>query len=119
MKPRKGCGDCLRIGRACENCLGFEALNPEMVHKPVLLNKASSTLADLYPQYHKLIPPTWVTLDTYGVNILFPIEDASGILIHARKKLLVPGVRTGGKSMRKDILEARDQLNRWLELNPE
>lgn len=77
------------------------------------------TLASQYPKYYKAVPEGWKFLDTYAVNILFPVDDPSGCILHARKKLLVPGVRSGGKSMRKDITEARDTLNRWLELNPE
>lgn len=78
-----------------------------------------ASLADRYPKYYKRIPSSWKVLDVYGVHSLFPIQDFSGCLHHSSKKLLVPGVRTGGKSMRKDITEARDTLNRWLELNPE
>jgi hypothetical protein len=77
------------------------------------------TLASQYPKYYKAVPKGWDSMDTYAVNILFPVDDPSGCILHARKKLLVPGVRSGGKSMRKDITEARDTLNRWLELNPE
>lgn len=77
------------------------------------------SLAILYPKYYKAVPKGWEFMDTYAVNILFPVDDPSGCILHARKKLLVPGVRSGGKSMRKDISEARDTLNRWLELNPE
>ena len=38
---------------------------------------------------------------------------------HALKKLALCGVRTGGKSLIKDITEARDTLNRWLEMRAE
>lgn len=77
------------------------------------------SLALMYPKYYKELPQGWTVVDTYAVNILFPVDDPSGCLLHARKKLLIPGVRSGGKSMRKDVTEARDALNRWLELNPE
>lgn len=77
-------------------------------------------LSELYPQYHKKIPEKWKTIDTYGVNHLFPVpQDPSGIILHARKKLLVPGVRTGKKTFRRDIIEARDQLNRYLQMYQE
>lgn len=75
------------------------------------------SLAVLYSNYHKAIPEDWKTIDVYGVHQLFPVDDPSGCIHHASKKLLVPGVRTGGKGMYKDIKEARDTLNRWLELN--
>ena len=38
------------------------------------------------------------------------------VLCHASKKLLLSGVRTGGKSLEQDVKEARDSLNRWLEM---
>jgi hypothetical protein len=71
-----------------------------------------------YPQYFKDV--TEVTeMDTYLLNTIFPVQDDSGCLLHARKKLLIPGVRSGAKPMAKDIREARDTLNRWLQINGE
>lgn len=58
-------------------------------------------------------------IDVYMVHHLFGVHDPSGALQHASKKLLLPGTRTGGKSRYKDIKEARDTLNRWLEINKE
>lgn len=77
--------------------------------------------ASKYPKYFKALPQgvSPDAVDTYAIAQMFPVDDPSGAILHARKKLLIPGVRSGGKSMRKDILEARDTLNRWLELNPE
>lgn len=79
-----------------------------------------SELAEKYPQYYKKVPGHVPRdeVDTYVINMMFPLNDPTGTLLHARKKLLVPGVRSGGKEMRKDITEARDSLNRWLALNP-
>lgn len=71
-------------------------------------------LAVKYPAYWKPLPKDWRAIDTYRVNVMFPIEDTSGRLIHARKKLLVCGTRTGGKSMLKDVQEAYDTLGAWL-----
>lgn len=76
-------------------------------------------MSDLYPKYYRAIPPGVDSLDVYAICQMFPVDDPSGAINHARKKLLIPGSRTGGKSMRKDITEARDTLNRWLQLNPE
>lgn len=56
-------------------------------------------------------------IDVYEVHRLFNIQDPSGAIQHASKKLLLAGSRTGGKSKYKDIMEARDTLNRWLEMN--
>ena len=77
----------------------------------------SLEMARKYPKYFKELPHNWEAIDTYRIAKLFPVEDDSGMILHARKKLLVPGVRTGGKTMRHDIIEARDTLNRWLEDN--
>lgn len=58
-------------------------------------------------------------VDVYLVHQKFGIEDKSGALHHASKKILLSGTRTGGKSKYQDIKEARDTLNRWLEINTE
>jgi hypothetical protein len=73
------------------------------------------SLASRYPQYYKPIGQL-KEVDVYAVCMLFPVDDPSGAINHARKKLLIPGVRTGGKSLRKDVQEAVDTLNRWLQL---
>lgn len=71
-----------------------------------------------YPAYYKDVGD-YAEIDVYAVHHLFNIQDPSGCIQHASKKLLLSGVRTGGKSAFKDITEARDTLNRWLQLNPE
>ena len=55
--------------------------------------------------------------DVYQVHHNFNLVDPSGCKHHASKKILLSGVRTGGKDEYKDIEEARDTLNRWLEIN--
>lgn len=55
-------------------------------------------------------------VDVYQVCKLFPVDDDSGAITHARKKLLVAGGRGAGKDMIKDITEARDTLNRYLQI---
>lgn len=76
-----------------------------------------SLMSERYPKYYKRIPEGITSLDIYAICALFPVTDDSGCINHARKKLLIPGTRTGGKSLYDDIKEARDTLNRWLELN--
>ena len=76
------------------------------------------TLAQQYPKYYKSVEGM-KEVDVYAVHKIFEVNDPSGAIQHASKKLLLSGVRTGGKSKRKDIEEARDALNRWLQLNPE
>ena len=74
-----------------------------------------SSLAQLYPKYYKSVGPL-TEIDVYAVHRIFNIQDPSGMLQHASKKLLLSGIRTGGKSFADDVREARDTLNRWLEL---
>ena len=73
------------------------------------------SLEERYPQYYKSVRHLEF-VDVYQVHNLFSIEDWSGCIQHASKKLLLSGVRTGGKTKRQDIEEARDTLTRWLEL---
>ena len=69
----------------------------------------------LYPKYFKsVVNDTYI--DVYRVHQLFNLNNE--MLCHASKKLLLAGERTGEKSLRKDVIEARDTLNRYLELNP-
>lgn len=79
---------------------------------------APASMADKYPAYYKDVSGV-SEVDVYAVHQLFGIDDPSGCIHHASKKLLLSGVRTGGKSKRDDIREARDTLTRWLDLNHE
>lgn len=54
------------------------------------------------------------SVDVYRVLDLFSVTHPCAQ--HAIKKLLVAGNRGGGKSEVRDITEARDTLNRWLEM---
>ena len=56
-------------------------------------------------------------IDIYRVLELFGVTDQA--LGHAIKKLVVPGMRGGGKTGRKDIEEAIDTLQRRLEMMDE
>ena len=96
----------------CNQCLQsnlFEAQDVPIAHVP---------MSAKYPKYYKDVG-NLTEVDVYAVHHLFAINDPSGAIQHASKKLLLSGVRTGGKSMFKDISEARDTLTRWLQLNPE
>lgn len=75
----------------------------------------TSTMSSLYPDYYKSCVGV-TELDVYIVHHLFNINDPSGCIQHASKKLLLSGVRTGGKSAYNDIKEARDTLTRKLQL---
>ena len=112
---------CKAIG--CKNpaiqdqdfCLVCQRNHEATTQKQTALNR---TMSQKYPQYFKRVDDLF-EVDVYAVHRLFNIQDPSGAVQHASKKLLLSGVRTGGKSQFKDIQEARDTLNRWLELNPE
>lgn len=80
------------------------------------LMKSEESMAEKYPKYYKPVG-NLTEIDVYAVHKLFNIQDPSGAIQHASKKLLLSGVRTGGKSPYKDIQEARDTLTRWLQLN--
>lgn len=79
-------------------------------------DSSTQSLSERYPAYYKDVGDL-TEVDVYAVHNLFQINDASGCIHHASKKLLLSGVRTGGKSQYKDIKEARDTLTRWLQLN--
>jgi hypothetical protein len=84
---------------------------------PVALVEAPEpSMAERYPQYYKRVEGP-MDVDVYSIHQLFEIQDPSGAIQHASKKLLLSGVRTGGKSQYKDVREARDTLTRWLEIN--
>lgn len=74
------------------------------------------TMAEKYPAYYKSVLGM-TEVDVYAVHQLFNVEDPSGAIHHASKKLLLSGQRTGDKPKAKDIKEARDTLTRWLQLN--
>lgn len=80
-----------------------------------MTNAINPSMAEKYPKYYKDVSSLTV-IDVYGVHKLFGIDDPSGAIQHASKKLLLSGVRTGGKSKVDDVREARDTLTRWLEL---
>lgn len=100
----------------CNQCLIFMEKQPAqgLVQKPD--PRAMPSIADKYPQYYKRVNGMQV-VDVYAVHMLFDVQDPSGCIQHASKKLLLSGARTGGKSAYKDVKEARDTLTRWLELH--
>lgn len=77
--------------------------------------QSAVSLSEKYPQYYKNVAHL-TEVDVYQVHDLFGITDHSGALHHASKKLLLAGVRTGGKPVIEDIREARDSLTRYLDI---
>lgn len=92
----------------CTACLG------RLQEAAPVSNNTSMSLK--YPKYFKDFSDV-SEADVYLIHDRFRIDDSSGAIQHASKKLLLSGVRTGGKSKYQDIKEARDTLNRWLEIN--
>ena len=66
-----------------------------------------------YEKYFKDVSG-YDVIDVYRTHRVFGLNDE--VLCHASKKLLLSGVRTGGKTLEQDVREARDSLNRWLEM---
>lgn len=83
----------------CKQCSKFESLGSQ---KPK------------HSHYHKNVSQ-YDTIDVYAVCKIFDVQDTSGCLQHAIKKLLVTGQR-GHKDRKTDIQNAIDTLNRLLEL---
>ena len=75
----------------------------------------TATMSELYPHYYKDCRHI-DSIDVYGVHDLFGIQDESGCLQHASKKILLSGKRNGGKDLYQDIKEARDTLTRKLQI---
>lgn len=106
------------------NCVGVTHANEDFCpacitqSSYVVSGNSTENLSKKYPQYYKDVSDV-TEVDVYAIHQLFNVQDASGCIQHASKKLLLSGVRTGGKSAFKDIKEARDTLTRWLQLNPE
>jgi len=111
---------CMRPAVLMNHCMEHASELKAVVGDPKPKEKQpeAQSMSLKYPKYYKPVG-NLKEVDVYAVCKLFPVADNTGCINHARKKLLVPGTRTGGKSFRDDIKEARDTLTRWLELNPE
>ena len=95
----------------CKDCESFTIV----VMDEGRVNKEPS-MSELYPKYYKDFSGD-DEADVYLVHHRFELQDFSGALHHSSKKILLSGVRTGGKTQYQDIKEARDTLNRWLQIN--
>lgn len=67
-----------------------------------------------HSHYYKKVPYEYI--DVYRVLELFSVTDPA--IQHALKKLLVAGGR-GHKDLKKDVKEAIDSLNRWIDMREE
>lgn len=73
--------------------------------------EATLSLSMKYPDQYKDVGDI-TEIDAFAVHHLFQLQDPSGCLQHASRKLLMSGTPAY-----KDIREARDTLTRWLQLN--
>lgn len=69
-----------------------------------------------HPHYYKNVE-NLKTIDVYRVLQLFGVTDPA--IQHAVKKLLVAGGRGGGKDITRDVQEAIDTLERFLDMRRE
>ena len=102
----------------CEVCYPTTNLLIKKPDREIEEKTTTQSLAQKYSKYYKDVRHL-SEIDVYAVHQLFYIQDPSGAIQHASKKLLLSGVRTGGKTAYDDIREARDTMSRWLQLNPE
>ena len=112
LRSLKSKGIAVQIPKPTTANAGKPEPKEEVPVKPV---PKASTNHSLYPKYFKSVVND-THIDVYRVHQLFSLNNE--MLCHASKKLLLAGERTGEKSLRKDVIEARDTLNRYLELNP-
>ena len=114
---REGCSNRVaKRGDSCLDCQDEEMKFDRAINAIKVSANLVSDTAKKYPKYYKSVTHL-DEIDVYQVHNLFNIQDPSGAIQHASKKLLLSGVRTGNKTQYKDIQEARDTLNRWLEMN--
>jgi len=103
---------CKSIG-CCNAVVGSDFCAPCLNKEEATGLGSQLTLADRYPEQYKSLGDA-TEIDAFGVHHLFQIQDPSGCLQHASRKLLV-----GGEPVYRDVREARDTLTRWLQLNQE
>lgn len=84
----------------------FKPITPMPVAKPIPMH-------ELYPKYYRDVSKL-ISIDVYRVAELFGVTDSN--VAHALKKLMLPGDRTGGKTFKDDVREARNTLTRRLEM---
>jgi hypothetical protein len=97
-----------------DSCRCSECMEDYVTLKPQVLPSAESPpMHELYPEYFRDVSGL-TSIDTYRINDLFGMTDSA--VIHAAKKLILAGDRTGGKTFKDDIKEARDTLTRRLNM---
>ena len=97
---------CKAIG-----CCNAPQLNHDFCFACESKEEVGLSLSQQYPDQYKDVGDL-SEIDAFAIHQLFQLQDPSGCLQHASRKLL-----TSGKPSYKDIREARDTLTRWLQLN--
>lgn len=110
-----GCGVVITPNTDKDYCKDCETFTIDYIQKGASVIREPS-MSELYPKYYKDFSGD-DEADVYLVHHRFELQDFSGALHHSSKKILLSGVRTGGKTQYQDIKEARDTLNRWLQIN--
>ena len=96
----------------CRQTICDESDEKHKLHQPAV---AASSLVDKNPHHFRSVEHL-TEVDPYAIHHLFNLNDPSGALQHASRKLLLSGGPEGYPDY-EDIREARDTLTRWLELN--
>lgn len=85
----------------------------EKVNKQLLFIQRTPANQPLFPHYYRQVPETTTHVDIYWVLKAWDVTDPC--VAHAAKKLLCVGKR-GAKDSLQDLEEARDSINRAIEL---
>ena len=100
------CSDCRQI-HCCET-------DEKLVYPPTGI--ASSTVENRKPHTFRSVEHL-TEVDVFAIHHLFEMNDPSGALQYASRKLLLSGTGLEKETIYEDIREARDTLTRWLEIN--
>ena len=98
--------------QTCEQQMQQDLLHPDNTEG----HPVAQSLPQKYQKYFRSVGGVG-EIDIYAVHQLFNIQDPSGCIQSASKKLLLSGNLESEKSIHQTIEEARDSLTRWLELN--
>lgn len=110
-----GCGQYFDDGTGDASCVrGSGLCNACYLKEQVVVPTEDSSSKRKHAHYFKDVSD-FTEMDTYLLIRVWNIEDKNGALHHALKKMLDAGKR-GNKDKMKDIREARDSLNRYLEI---
>lgn len=101
------CADCFVLNSSEPKQKDFNFEDDEDDAKTVTLQRT--------PQYKSIKGEK--DIDVFAIHQLFEINDSSGCIQQASTKLLLSSDNLTCKPLVQDICDARDILNRWLELN--